>query len=243
MSKPVRVKICSLRDAQHARVAVDAGADLLGIIFADAPRRASLEQARAIRSAVGPRIEVFEPTSDAFDEAIDAAGRPLLVGVFARQSPDEINRIAAAVDLDLVQLSGGEHPSLVARLTRPAIRAVHVKPGADADALLADAARTPPSFTLLDAKSGQGGGVGAAFDWSIAAAVAIARPLLLAGGLTPGNVAAAVSQVAPWGVDVSSGVETDGAKDPEKIRAFIRAAKALPTTAASGSVAGDGERS
>ena len=122
-----RVKICGLREPEHARVAIDAGADMLGIIFAASPRRATLEQARALRSVVGPRIELFEADTATFDAAIDHAGRPLLVGVFARQSADEINRVAAAVDLDVGaaqrrRASGAGRPDHAARDPRASRR-------------------------------------------------------------------------------------------------------------------------
>jgi phosphoribosylanthranilate isomerase len=230
-----RVKICGLRDPQDARLARDAGADMLGVIFAESPRRASLGQARAIRAALGPRIELFEADADAFGAAIDAAGRPLLVGVFARQSADEIVRIAAEVDLDAIQLSGGEHAELVARLPRPVIRVHHVDAGADPDALLVQVARGPATITALDTYSAQGGGSGRTFDWAIAAAIARIRPIMLCGGLTPDNVAAAIERVRPWAVDVASGVErrsdadgrpAPGVKSPERVRAFIENVRA-----------------
>ena len=232
-----RTKICGLRQPRHARVAIDAGADLLGIVFAPSRRQASVDEGRAIRAEVGPRIEVVDSTPEAFAAARAAHG-PLLVGVFAGQSPDEINRIALAVDLDIVQLSGGEHPSIAARIQRPVIRTVHVSPGApkgaadisnavsSAEAALADATQQPPTVTHLDTKSAEGGGSGKTFDWSIAALIAPQHPFLMAGGLDPDNVGRAIAQVVPWGVDVSSGVETDGVKDPAKIQAFLFAARA-----------------
>ena len=248
-----RIKICGLRDPRDARLARDAGADMLGVIFAESPRRASLEQARAIRAALGPRIELFESDAAAFGAAIDRVGQPLLVGVFARQSADEIVRIAAAADLDVIQLSGGEHPELVARLTRPVIRVHHVDaatdaPGPDVDMLLDRVAERPATVAALDTHSDQGGGSGRTFDWSIAAAVARIRPIMLSGGLSPDNVAAAIERVHPWAVDVSSGVEErsadDGAprpgvKSPDRIRAFIGNARAagVPTGRASGPIA------
>lgn len=229
-----RVKICGLRDPDHARVAIEAGADLLGVVFADSRRRVTVDEARAIREVAGPRTVIFESTTDAVDAALSQR-RPLLVGVFARQSPDEINRIAAAVDLDLVQLSGGEDPALARRLQRPVIRAVHIStvgdPAALAAGALRDAARGPAAITFLDTKSEQGGGAGVTFDWEVARRVAADRPIMLAGGLTPANVGDAVEQVRPWAVDVSSGVETNGAKDTAKIRAFLAAARAAEVKA------------
>ena len=228
-----RVKICGLREPAHARVAIDAGADFLGVTFAESPRRLTLEQARAIRTVAGPRVEVFSADAETLSAAIDGVGRPLLVGVFARQSADEINRIIAAVDLDLVQLSGGEHPSLAARLPRPVIRVHHIDTATTAEALLTALRREdavpPPTLTHLDTHSDIGGGSGRTFDWSIAAAVARERPIMLAGGLTPENVAGAVLAVRPWALDVASGVESEERKDPDKIRAFVSAARAAPT--------------
>jgi phosphoribosylanthranilate isomerase len=166
----------------------------------------------------------------AWSEAIEQAAfraRPLVVGVFADQPLDEVNDIADAAGLDLVQLSGGEDGAFIRGVQRPVVRVLHVSAETDAQAVL-DAAQDIPAAAaiLLDtASAGARGGTGAAFDWDIAAGAARRLPLLLAGGLRPENVAAAVAQVEPWAVDVSSGVETDGTKDIEKIRAFIRAAK------------------
>lgn len=219
------VKICGVREAAHAAAAREAGADLVGMIFADARRRVELADARAIRREIGPRVEITDSTTDAVERARAQAGRPLLVGVFARQTPDEILRILDRVELDLVQLSGGEQPALAGRIPRAVIRATHVADGATAESLLRDARREPPTITLLDAASRQGGGTGQRFDWSLAQAVARQRPVILAGGLAPENVAEAVAGVQPWGVDVSSGVEIDGEKSAERIRAFVSAAK------------------
>ncbi len=125
---PVRThtKICGLRDPDTARVALDAGADLVGVVFAESRRRVDVATALAIREVLGPRAEILDSSTEAIDRALDDH-RPLLVGVFAKQTADEINRIVAQVDLDLVQLSGGEHPSITARLQRPVIRAGNTK--------------------------------------------------------------------------------------------------------------------
>lgn len=219
------VKICGVREVAHAAVAREAGADLIGMIFADARRRVDIRAARAIRRELGPRTEITDSTAEAVQQARDQSRRPLLVGVFARQTPDEILRVLDRVDLDLVQLSGGEHPALAGRIPRAVIRATHVADGATSESLLRDAERRPPTITLLDTASQQGGGSGQRFDWSLARAVAERRPIILAGGLTPENAAAAIAAARPWAVDVSSGVEADGVKSEEKIRAFISAAK------------------
>ena len=231
MCEPPLVKICGLREIVHVDVAVANGADLVGVVFAESPRRASVEQARAIRARLGPRIPILNAEASSVTAARKAAGRPLLVGVFAGQAPEAINHIAVGADLDLVQLSGGEHPALAGRLNRPVLRVLHVGPEDSSERLLAEARRQPPTITLLDTQDAtRRGGSGRSFDWSIATAVAAQRPLMLAGGLRPENVAMAVAQVRPWAVDVSSGVERDGRKDPAKIAAFIKAAAQAPAT-------------
>lgn len=219
------VKVCSVRAVEHAVWAREAGADAIGMIFADAPRRIDIKIARAVRRELGPRIELAESTTQTFERERRAADQPLLVGVFARQSVDEIERILERVDLDIVQLSGGEHPALAGRVRRAVVRAVHVPDGLDAGSVLREIDRAPNTVTMLDAKSKQGGGMGERIDWSLAAEVAASRPLVLAGGLNPDNVGEAVRSVRPWAVDASSGLETDGVKDRDKIRAFIAAAK------------------
>lgn len=219
------VKICGVRDAAAARAAAEAGADMIGMIFADARRRVGLDEAREIRALLGRRAAIFESSAEALSTARRETARPLLVGVFARQRADEIGRVLDEVDLDVVQLSGGEDAALTARIPRPVIRAVHVRPETPAEELLATAERRPAAVTQLDAHSPQGGGGGGTFDWEKARAVAAARPIMLAGGLSPRNVAEAIAAVRPWAVDVSSGVETGGEKDHGKIRAFVAAAK------------------
>ena len=219
------VKICGVRDAAAARTAMEAGADMIGMIFADARRRVGLDAAREIRALLGRRAAIFESSAEALSTARREMARPLLVGVFARQRADEIGRVLDEVDLDVVQLSGGEDAALTARIPRPVIRAVHVRPETPPEALLAAAERRPAAVTQLDAYSPQGGGGGGAFDWEKARAVAAQRPIMLAGGLSPRNVGGAIEAVRPWAVDVSSGVETRGEKDHGKIRAFVAAAK------------------
>ena len=210
------VKICSLREPAQATATVAAGADLFGLIFAPARRRVTVEQATAIAAA-----------------ARAAAGnRPVLaVGVFVDAAAAEINRITETVGLDLVQLHGAEPPTLLSALSRPAIKAFRPPAGTSA-ATLADliapyqSAAVPPLAVLIDGFSAAApGGEGVRSDWHLAATVASRWPVVLAGGLDPANVAAAVAAVRPRIVDVSSGVETAGVKDAVKIAAFIANAK------------------
>jgi phosphoribosylanthranilate isomerase len=239
-----RVKICGLRDPETALAAAKAGADFIGIMFAQSKRRVTPQECHDIVEALkaerrqgrdasfdGPTRGEVSAASwyGAWNEAIDdalARWRPLIVGVFAGQAAAEVNDIADAAGLDLVQLSGGEDRDFVAKIERPVLWTVHVGGGMSAFDVFDSAAPGVAAGLLLDTKSAAGrGGTGETFDWSVAVEVAERWPVMLAGGLTPENVEEAVAQTKPWAVDVSSGVETDGKKDLEKIRAFIRAAK------------------
>jgi phosphoribosylanthranilate isomerase len=238
------VKICGLRDAAATEAAVKGGADLIGIVFAESRRRVTPEDCAEVvrvviegrRNEGPPRVEGPTPGEvrpsklpGAWAEAIEDTAwrwRPLIVGVFADQDVDEVNAYAEAARLDLVQLSGDEQPAFVAKVTKPVIKTLHVGPETTVEEIVERAAAYRcAGFHLDKAKAGMRGGTGEAFDWALAAEVARHFPFLLAGGLTPENVAGAIEQVNPWGVDVSSGVETDGVKDPERVRAFLRAAK------------------
>ncbi len=212
-----KVKICGIRLPEHALVAATAGADYVGMIFADSRRRVTIEQGAAIVDAVRTHF---------------TSSRPLLVGVFANQPADEINAVADACRLDLIQLSGDELWDMSKELNRPVIKAMRVAVGRTSQSVIAELDKE--SSPLLHAGGrclleslvdGQFGGTGQGLDLSIAKDVARNFPILLAGGLTPENVGDAVRTVRPWGVDVSSGVETDGVKDTDKIRAFITAVK------------------
>lgn len=199
----IHVKICGLQRPGDALVAIEAGADLLGLVFAPSRRQVNVEQARAVAEAV--------------------AGRAPLVGVFVNAAPEEMNRLGREVGLSYLQLSGHEPDERIAALDFPTIQVIHMDETLPAGDLAQRIERTPAELVLLDtAAQGAYGGTGRAFDWSRLPAAS--RPILLAGGLHPGNVAAA-ARMGVWGVDVSSGVETDGVKDPEKIRAFLAAAR------------------
>jgi len=204
-----RVKICGVREPEHAVAAVEAGADLIGFIFYR-PARRYVEPALARRLADAVR------------------GRAELVGVFVNEEPAAMVEVAELVGLDRVQLSGDEPAELNGLVGRPVARTVHVDAATTADEIAARAAGA--ALIHLDTKrTGQYGGTGQRFDWTIARAAGGLGPVLLAGGLDATNVASAIGAAAPWGVDVSSGVETDGVKDPAKIAAFVRAVRESAT--------------
>lgn len=207
------VKICSLREPHQAEFAAAAGASAVGLIFAEARRRVTVERAREIVGEL---------------RRLDSRRRVLVVGVFVDQAVDEVNRVADQVGLDLVQLHGAEATDVVARIERPVIKVV--RPPADGGSTSSGAygeLASPPVAYLVDGVSkAAAGGTGERADWTAAAALARTERLILAGGLTPENVGEAVRAVRPFGVDVSSGVETDGAKDRTKVVAFVAAARA-----------------
>lgn len=221
----VLVKICGIRDVAHARAAAAFGADFIGMVFAPSQRQVTIGEAKRIAQGLGKGTAArrFPPTAAGVEEAL-AGHRPLLVGVFADQDAATVNSIAQECALDIVQLSGSEPWEMCGLITRPVFKCMKVRPGETAGEILA--AIRPGAIVLLDPHvAGTYGGTGVTLDWDVAAEVARQAPVVLAGGLTPSNVAGAVRKVRPWAVDVSSGVETEGNKDVEKIRAFILAAK------------------
>ena len=198
----VRVKICGICDRSGADAAAQAGADMIGFHFCDSRRRVTPEEARAIV------------------EAVDV--RPVLVGVFIDQEPLEVRQIAEFVDLDLLQLHGSEPASFAAG--RPVMKVIKVRDGivgatGDVDAW--------PDPIMLDSWSrDQRGGTGRTWPWEAARTLIAGRQVFIAGGLEPGNVGTVVREFRPYGVDVSSGVESAvRVKDPAKIRAFIHAVR------------------
>ena len=232
-----RVKICGCMRPEDALAAMEAGADFIGLVFApESRRRLSIEQAQAVIAALGTplsadRLELnraFEGDAIAWfrhgAEALDrllARKRPLAVGIFEDQTLDEANAIADECGLDLIQLSGHEAWADCLRANRPVVKAVELSPGDASDGIIDGFVPGTAVACLLDGSCGRGVEV----DRGQAAALAARLPVWLAGGLTPENVSDAVREVQPWAVDVSSGVETGGAKDAAKIHAFVQAAK------------------
>ncbi|MDQ2653719.1 MAG: phosphoribosylanthranilate isomerase [Chloroflexota bacterium] len=209
------VKVCGIREPEHAMAAAEAGADVLGFIFAPARRQVTAEVARAcILAARKARPDV------------------LACGVFVNAPVDEIQATIRVAGLDLVQLSGTESPEFAALLPVLATKVFHPLPGLSAREIVSEIgafqqAEVPPVAFLLDAYSTKGaGGTGEKADWTLASEINASVPAMLAGGLAAENVAEAIAQVRPLGVDVSSGVEIDGNKSIERIQAFVAAARA-----------------
>ncbi len=223
----IRVKICGITRIQDARAAVEAGADYLGFIFyPKSPRYVTPARARAIVEALRAHQEE-EP-----GPAENAKSRmPELIGVFVNAPLDQILATLETAQLDYAQLHGEEPPETLAELAGrgyKAIRPTSLQEALDLVRRYAPLGSPTGPQLLLDAHVPHAyGGTGHPADWEIAAAVAAHGPrLLLAGGLTPANVAQAIRTVRPWGVDVSSGVErAPGQKDPTALRAFMARAR------------------
>ena len=205
MAHPERfVKICGITRVEDALACIQAGASAIGLNFIPSSRRrVDPATARRIVDAVGDRVET--------------------IAVVADLGEDELKKLRADVGVRWLQLHGDEPPGVLSSVLPHAYKAVRI--GSAADAALA--ASYAGERLLADAKvEGELGGTGAVFDWSLVQGLARSRQLILAGGLTPENVARAILAVDPWGVDVASGVESvPGIKDAAKVRAFIAAAR------------------
>lgn len=204
----MNVKICGVTSARDARMIAEAGADYIGINFwPGSKRHVSIvrgqdvaEAARAVNEDIG------------------------VVGVFVNQSPIEIRYMIDVLDLDYVQLHGDEPSAVVAEFAEMAIKAVPLATDDD----VARVGDLPCDVVLVDSPSAGYGGSGRVASWTLAhmAASSSGKDIILAGGLNPDNVVQAISEVAPWGVDVASGVEIEpGCKDPTLVRRFIERAK------------------
>lgn len=223
MITPPRVKICGLQSTAAAIAATQAGADLLGFNFAPVSKR------RIDPAVAGDAITASRQVAPA------TVATPATVGIFVNQALHQVLAVAVRCELDYIQLSGDEDVAycqeLAAQGGRPLIKAVRLGRPQEAPRVEAYLRSGAIAVLLADAAvAGSWGGSGRTWDWQAAAGLATRYPVLLAGGLTPGNVAAAVATVRPWGVDVASGVETYGATDPGEVLAFVQNAKASATS-------------
>ncbi len=210
-----RIKICGCRGVADALLAVDAGADAVGAILAEGtPRRVGLAELRAIAAAIPALVTLaavfVDPPAALVDEALACGATPQFHG----DEPAEACEAFAA---------------------GPYLKAYHVRPGPEptADAFERFAAPYAHATWLFDTAraDGRSGGSGRTFDWQLARRLAGPRPIVVSGGLTPENVGACVRAVRPFAVDVASGVETNGMKDPLKVRAFVAAVRAADAEA------------
>ena len=197
-----RVKICGITRVQDGVAAAAAGADAIGLVFyANSPRYVEIDQAVEIASALSPFVTT--------------------VALFVNAPADEVEHVIRQVSIDLIQFHGDESPDFCAAQGKPYIKAVRMKPGVN---LHAQRELYHQSCGLLvdSYRAGVPGGTGESFNWSLIPADLCAE-IVLAGGLTPHNVAAAIRAVHPWGVDVSGGVEVaKGIKDAQAIKQLIR---------------------
>jgi phosphoribosylanthranilate isomerase len=202
----VKVKVCGIKEIEDARVAADAGADAIGLVFAESPRRVSVERAREIAAALPKGV--------------------LKVGVFVDEEPQEVLRLAREVGLDYAQLHGDEGPEVVAEIRGGGLEVVKAIRVQDATSL-EEMERYEADLFMLDTYSQKArGGTGERFDWGLAKAVRGYANILVSGGLTPENVREAIDLFEPYGVDASSSLEVrPGKKDGERVRRFVDAAK------------------
>ena len=190
-----KVKICGLSTASAVETACQTGADYIGFVFAESRRRVSLEQAQKLAALVPPAVQK--------------------VGVFVSPSLSALRKAISVANLDLVQIHGDFDEELLTQVGRPVIRAYQVKGELKEFSQQVD-------YLLFDAPLA---GSGQTFDWQVFDESQIHQPFFIAGGLNAGNVREAIQHFAPYAVDVSSGVETDGKKDLQKITEFIERVK------------------
>ena len=191
-----KVKICGLSTVEAVETAVLAGADYIGFVFAESKRQVSLEQAQELAKRV--------------------TGKTKIVGVFVSPSLENLEQAIAQVPLDVVQIHGTFDEALIQKISVPVIRAIQLRDGEAQVSIQAD-------YLLFDAPVA---GSGQTFDWDLLKDQKTRQDFFIAGGLTVDNVCQARETFQPYALDVSSGVETDGRKDIEKIKAFIEGAKA-----------------
>jgi phosphoribosylanthranilate isomerase len=211
----IKIKICGIKEEAHALALAEAGVNFIGLVFAHSPRQVTTTQAKKIVSALKKNNAAVE-----------------IVGVFANAHVGTVNRIADACNLDWVQLSGDEPWQYCRELHRPVIKVIRVSRNYKPEPICADLAygtkllADQKHLFMLDSNVREKyGGTGQTFDWKLAKPIAKQFPVIVAGGMTPDNVARAIKVISPWGVDVSSGVETKGVKDMTKIMKFIEAVR------------------
>ncbi|MBC1962824.1 phosphoribosylanthranilate isomerase [Listeria welshimeri] len=199
------VKICGLKKAVDVQAAVENGADMIGFVFAKSKRQVTIEQAHELAKNIPTNIKK--------------------VGVFVNPTEEELTAAIKGVPLDIVQLHGQEPISQAERTDAEVIKAFPVKEGKLPDNI----SDYKNAYILLDAPAEEyEGGSGKTFDWDkINSDVLLKNKLIIAGGLNAENVQEAIHRFEPYGVDISSGVETNGEKDPEKIEIFIKTAKGV----------------
>jgi phosphoribosylanthranilate isomerase len=211
MNRRTWIKICGITRPSDLAAAVEAGVDAVGFVFAESPRRLTADAARRLVMKLPPHV--------------------LRIGVFVDENPSEIARVAAAAELDRIQLHGFEDPMIRELIGTRVLKAFRARDPGVLDEIPMWGADT---FMLDSWSANSPGGTGATFDWSIAKKAASLGRMIMAGGLTPENVGRAIAEVRPFGVDVSTGVETSpGIKDPAKIRAFVDAVRAADAELAS----------
>lgn len=200
----MKIKICGIQSSEAAEWAVEAGADMIGFVFAPSRRQLDVTQARRIADAVRGRIQC--------------------VGVFVNASACEVTDVYEAVGLDYVQLHGDESKEYVKTLGLPVIKAFSINQKS-----VREMFQYKADYILIDSPPGKyRGGTGHAFDWSALDDPVIEKDrLIMAGGINSRNIRAAYESVAPAGVDISSGVETDGTKDENKIHELIEEMKGV----------------
>ncbi|MEH7391250.1 phosphoribosylanthranilate isomerase [Bacillus sp. JJ1503] len=199
----MKVKICGIMDVETALKAIESGADALGFVFADSKRKINSDQAREIIKVIPDEV--------------------LKVGVFVNEDPDVIRKIVNEAGINVIQLHGDESPEYCSQFSVPVIKALSIESQEDLNQI----SQFSCDYYLLDSPKGKyRGGNGVTFDWNVLTGENLdGKKVILAGGLSIDNVEQAIEITAPYMVDVSSGVETDGKKDVNKIKIFINQAK------------------
>ena len=197
----VRIKICGITNEEDALIAAKLGADAIGFIFAPSPRQIAPERAKEIVGILPPLVQT--------------------VGVFVDEEPEKVARAASFCHLDVLQFHGRESPAYCRRFDSRVIKGVRMRSREDLDAF-AEYSEVVDGFLLDTYVPNQHGGTGQTFDWSLALEAKKYGRVILAGGLNPENVAAAIERVKPYAVDASSGLEKKpGIKDHGKMARFM----------------------